>query len=122
MFVDSELERPLQAIAVWRPLSVAVRLLSQLVTILAIRDTGRSETIASGTPPGEAMTTPIEQITVSGTRHLAGAARGEQSCWPRAVMGAVSRCPTFLEQWEDGTRERGRGRSSLPPPPTSHAE
>jgi len=35
-----------------------------LVTILAIRDTGRSETIASGTPPGEAMTTPIEQIAV----------------------------------------------------------
>ena len=35
-----------------------------LVTILAIRDTGRSETIASGTPPGKAMTTPIEQIAV----------------------------------------------------------
>ena len=29
-----------------------------------------SETIANGTPPGEAMTTPIEQITVTATRCL----------------------------------------------------
>ena len=45
MFVGSELEWPLQAIAVWQPLSAAVGLLSYLVTILAIRDTDKSEAV-----------------------------------------------------------------------------